>query len=373
MRVVGLVLGLLLGAVPGPVQAKPPPAQEAAHRRQTFYIGGQYVSNGNGQSVWDGQIYVEYLVSTKKKPKDKRYPLIFFHGAGGTGAVWLNTPDGRKGWASYYLERGHEVYIVDLYGVGRSGRRAAEATRDSASAEVIERVFTVPEDDPFYPQAVKHDQWPGTGKKGDPIFDAFYRSFVPVFVDQVAQQNTMRQAGAALLQTTGPAVLVGHSLGGYFPWIIADAAPALVKGIVNIEPAGPPFRNLQGPGSSPARPYGLTDAPITYDPPVQAPSDLSTVEVGQDTPESRSCILQTNPPRKLANISRVPVLIVTGEASFHAPFEQCIVDFLRQAGVRTTWLELGRAGIEGHGHFLFIENDNLAIAKRVEKWIKKPN
>ena len=75
--------------------------------------------------------------------------------------VWLNTPDGRKGWASYYLERGHEVYIVDLYGVGRSGRRAAEATRDSASAEVIERVFTVPEDDPFYPQAVKHDQWPG--------------------------------------------------------------------------------------------------------------------------------------------------------------------------------------------------------------------
>ena len=81
--------------------------------------------------------------------------------------VWLNTPDGRKGWASYYLERGHEVYIVDLYGVGRSGRRADEATRDSASAEVIQRVFTAPEKSPFYPQAVKHDQWPGVS--GGPL------------------------------------------------------------------------------------------------------------------------------------------------------------------------------------------------------------
>ena len=193
---------------------------------------------------------------------------------------------------------------------------------------------------------------------------------MPVFVDQVAQQNKMRRAGAALLQTTGSAVLVGHSLGGYFPWLVADAAPALVKGIVNIEPAGPPFQATPG-GPRNARPYGLTDAPITYHPPVQVPSDLRTVEVGEDTDEKRSCLLQANPPKKLAKISKVPVLIVTGEASFHAPWEHCTVEFLRQAGVKTDWLELGQAGIGGNGHFPFIEKNNLVVAKAVEGWIKK--
>lgn len=29
-----------------------------------------------------------------------------------SGVTWLNTPDGRKGFASYFLEQGYQVYLL---------------------------------------------------------------------------------------------------------------------------------------------------------------------------------------------------------------------------------------------------------------------
>src|SRR5579872_7495838 len=81
-----------------------------------FYVGGQYVG-APGKEVMDGAEYVEVMV-----PKRIRhpYPIVFFHGAGQTGTDWLQTPDGRPGWAYFFVKQGYTVYMVDYPARGRS-------------------------------------------------------------------------------------------------------------------------------------------------------------------------------------------------------------------------------------------------------------
>ena len=64
-----------------------------------------------------GAMYVEVMV-----PKQIRspYPIVFFHGAGQTGVDWLQTPDGRPGWAYNFLDMGYVVYMTDFPTRGRS-------------------------------------------------------------------------------------------------------------------------------------------------------------------------------------------------------------------------------------------------------------
>ncbi len=64
-----------------------------------------------------GAMYVEVMV-----PKQIRspYPVVFLHGAGQTGVDWLQTPDGRPGWAYNFLDMGYVVYLQDFPARGRS-------------------------------------------------------------------------------------------------------------------------------------------------------------------------------------------------------------------------------------------------------------
>lgn len=82
--------------------------QRTLHRRNYFYAGGSFVQRGSSTLV-HGQMYVEHLspiVITQ------RFPLLFIGGHGMTGTNLLNTPDGRRGWADYFLSRGYEVHIL---------------------------------------------------------------------------------------------------------------------------------------------------------------------------------------------------------------------------------------------------------------------
>jgi len=54
-------------------------------------------------------------------------------------------------------------------------------------------------------------------------------------------------------------------------------------------------------------------------------------------------------------------------------YDQCVVDFLRLAGVRAEWIKLGDIGVHGNGHFSFLEKNNLQIAAVVESWIREVN
>ena len=65
------------------------------------------------------------------------------------------------------------------------------------------------------------------------------------------------------------------------------------------------------------------------------------------------------------------MLIVSGEASFHAPFEHCTVKYLHQAGVEAEWIDLGTAGIHGNGHMMMLEKNNLDVAAAIDSWLSK--
>ncbi|EEH20133.1 hypothetical protein PABG_02392 [Paracoccidioides brasiliensis Pb03] len=340
--------------------------------RRYFYAGGKYFSDGSGGHFLEGQIYVEQLNPIEGSTKP--FPLIFIHGFAQTGTNWLNKPDGGRGWASYFLSKGYEIYIIDQTFRGRSPGSPGNDTTVRWTSEVVERLLTATKNHDLWPQAKLQTQWPGTGFRGDEVFDAYFASTVQSLSSDVYQQTTLQVAGADLLSRIGkPAILVTHSQSGATGWLIADARPDLVHSIVAIEPAGPPFENVilrEGP----ARPWGLTDVPLTYSPPVNNPqTDLVQKIIPPSSNDRARCIVQAEspPPRQLDNLADIDVLVVTGEASYHATHDYCTVGYLQQAGVHVDHLSLGEAGFHGNGHMLFLEMNSDKIAAEVQKWMEK--
>lgn len=177
---------------------------------------------------------------------------------------------------------------------------------------------------------------------------------VPALDDYAEEQRLMQNAGTALLDKVGPSVLITHSQGGVHGWSWADARPNLVKAVVAVEPTGPPFQTtLIRPGTGDVKRWGICDIPLTCEPPTglggmdyDIRNDVDAVRFGD---KEFRCILQKEPARRLVNIAKVPVLLVTAQASMHCLYDAFTVDFLRQAGVGVEWLKLADVGIEGNG------------------------
>ncbi len=342
--------------------------QSALASRGIFFAGGDYVGPEDNR-VMHGQMYVEVLTP---KPVRQPYPLVLIHGAAQTATNWMMTPDGRKGWADYFVEQGYVVYMVDQPARGRSAwHPGIDGELRMYSAQQLERLFTAPEVLGNWPQAKLHTQWPGSGRIGDPVFDAFYATQVESLKSDVETQQLAQKAGAALLDRIGPAVLLTHSQSGLLGWVIADARPELVKGIVAIEPSGPPFHNASK-GNPPAREYGITDIPVAYDPAITSAAELQTEQQAEpDAADLIACTLQKEPARKLTNFQNIPVLLVVSEASYHAPYDHCTAKFLQQAGVPVEFIRLPDKGIHGNGHMMMLEKNNLEIAAFLGDWMQQ--
>jgi pimeloyl-ACP methyl ester carboxylesterase len=187
----------------------------------------------------------------------------------------------------------------------------------------------------------------------------------------VETEQRNKDAGTALLDRIGPAILLTHSQAGSFGWLIADTRPILVKAILAIEPAGPPFENPVS-GTGKARAYGLTDIPIAYDPPIRDANELAIErEDKADAPDLSACWTQKSPTRQLVNLKNIPVMIITAEASSHAVYDHCTAKYLNQAGVKTDFIRLRDLGIHGNGHAMMIEKNNLEIALVLDEWVLK--
>lgn len=164
--------------------------------------------------------------------------------------------------------------------------------------------------------------------------------------------------------------MLTHSQSGQYGWSLGDARPLLVKAIVAIEPSGPPFITAVFPPLRPARPYGLTEIPVTFSPPIQTPTDLETVIVSSNT--NFTCIQQVSPARQLVNLANIPVLVVTSQSGYHSIYDACSVEFLRSGGVVVEHVELPSVGILGNGHMMFMEKNSLEIVDRVvQKWLRE--
>ena len=341
-----------------------------------FFVGGQYMTAKDGRKIMAGQMYVQYQIPQQRK---HRYPIIMWHGGGQTGTNFLGTPDGRMGWSDYFVRQGYAVYVVDQPARARSGffTEAYGPTRRPNASAMSER-FTAPEVPNSYPQAKMHTQWPGKGVAGDPVFDQFFSSQVEDIANLTMLEDLNRNAGVALLDRIGPAILLTHSQSGPFGWELADARPQLVKGVVAIEPNGPPFyeNSFAGPpdwfkDAALGRAWGITRLPLQYEPPAAEPGDLGmTQQPAADGPNLVRCWLQDTPARRLVNLKGVPILIVVSEASYHAPYDHCTSRYLTQAGVKNTFVRLPDAGIHGNGHMMMLEMNNLQIAALLKGWVE---
>ena len=120
--------------------------------------------------------------------------------------------------------------------------------------------------------------------------------------------------GAELLDKIGPAIFVVHSAGGPFGYLVANARPKLVKGIVAVE------------GGMPA--------------------------VGAI---------------KLENLKGIPIAVVTADNSGRNSAAN--VKILQDAGCAVDDLTLKSKGILGNGHFMMLENNRKQVFEVIQAWI----
>jgi pimeloyl-ACP methyl ester carboxylesterase len=275
-------------------------------RRGFFWVGVERVELPSGTFV-RGPMFV-----TWEAPENPRHPdpVVLIHGGGGQGLDWLGTPDGRPGWATYLVEDGYVVYVVDRPGHGRS---------------------------PLHPEILgpmslplSYEMCAGLfGFDDDSFADQFMASQGPMLADIGAAQALEQERGAELLDRIGPAILVSHSAGGPMGWLLSDARPDLVRAHVAVEPLGPPFRE-----EGLSLPHGVTAVPLD-----------------------------------LARVSRVPIALVTGDASPFANFDHLTANFLQDGGCSVDLIRLADHGIRGNGHGLVFEQNNREVLGLILEWL----
>jgi hypothetical protein len=153
-----------------------------------------------------------------------------------------------------------------------------------------------------------------------------------------------------------------------------------VKGIVAIEPNGPPFFDVEFLGApdwfafskQPTRKWGITRMPLTFDPPASKPEQIERVlEDAPPSAEHVRCYIQAEPARQLPTLKGIPILILTAEASYHASYDHATSKFLNQAGVAHDFVRLVDVGIAGNGHMIMCETNNHQVADLLIDWLSR--
>ncbi len=333
--------------------------QSAIARRGIFYAGGTFVTE-NGKTRARGQMFVEVCV-----PREitHPWPVIMFHGAGQTNVNWIATPDGRPGWAEWFASHGWVVYLAEQPARGRSAyHREDDGERMRHSFEDLKKRFLGSEGG--WPQSKLHTQWP----KDAETERQFLLSQVEYLNSNKASQERVLAAAGDLIGLTGPAVLLTHSQAGPFGWLIADAFPESVKGIVALEPSGPPFSSDLT--SSRAKNFGIADLPLHYEPFAASPDGFELELLKAPSPDLSDGWVMKEPARKLPRLSGIPILLMCSESSYHSQYDHITSHVLRQAGVEHDFVRLEEIGLHGNGHMMMLERNSLDIAAWIGRWLE---
>ena len=324
---------------PRPFWADTPPTTS---RRGHFWVTAERVTV-SGQAYQRGPLYVAWEAPERVT---QPYPVVLVHGGTLQGTEWGDTPDGRPGWAQRFVEAGYAVLVVDRPGHGRSPYHP-DIIGPTGPPFSYARAREV-----YFPAAAAaaQTQWP-FDPADDAAFDAFLAPYGPMPADLALSQEMDADRLARLLDRVGPAIVVTHSASGPDGWLVADRRPGLVVAIVSIEPMGPPFAATPGIGTLD---WGLTAAPVTYDPP-RATAD----EVRAADPSTL----------RIPALAGVPVAVVTGETSSFAAFGPAIVNFLVAAGAAAEQLHLPDYGVRGNGHGLIYERNSDEALAPVLRWL----
>ena len=326
-----------------------------------------------------GQMYVEYMIPQRLR---HRYPVVMVHGGSQTGTNFTGTPDGREGWAHYFVRRGYAVYVVDGVARGRSAHwsQVHGPVQPSRSQPGRASGLWRRNDSIYGHRAASAHAMAGAKATGDAAFDQFYAAQFPSLAAFTKQQQINPPAIIALLEKIGPSILLTHSQSGAFAWPVVDQRPDLVKANIAVEPNGPPVHEVEFKGAPEwfgdtprEKPWGLGEVPISYDPPLSGDAKLEFVHQEKaDKPDLVRCWAQKEPARKLPNLAKVPTLIVS---SAGAPITPAMTiaqrPDLTQAGVKNTFLRLADVGIHGNNHMMMLEKNNMAIARVMAEWAER--
>ena len=343
-------------------------AQEPLTLREMgmFYVGGEVRDTAGFEQHVD-QALVHYLVPETDQPGA---PVLMYPGLGLSSYIYLSTPDGREGWAQAFARRGFSAYVYDPVNTGPSGFavgpfRSADEPVPGVNTWNIGQVWR---------------RWGFGDAPGEPYpearfptdhMDQFYASWPPRVggggggmggaasggmaaaggggaamgaggmgmggggaagaggqaagggLPPVESNNPNVLALEALLQRTGPAVLMPHSAGGPVIFNTARRNPDLVSAIVVLEPTGCPT----------------------------APEDVEP-------------------------IAHIPFLAVYGDyiesRNQTGRLESCraTAALVREMGGRGDMLELTGEGIRGNSHMLMQDDNSADIASRVMDWLE---
>jgi pimeloyl-ACP methyl ester carboxylesterase len=312
-------------------------------RRGHMWIPGERVTR-EGQTYQRGPLFAEWEAP---EHVTKRYPIVLVHGGGYQGTEWLDTPDGRPGWAQRLVEAGYPVVIVDRPGQGRSPFHVETmGPMGPPFAYEAGRKIYFPGDDE------RHTQWPFPPDDAAAM-DDFIAGYGPLPADLALSQDMEADRLARLLDRIGPAVLLTHSASGPVGWLVADRRLGMVKSIVAVEPMGPPFANIPNIGELA---WGLTAVPLTWEPPVASPSQLRAASPGE---------------HRLPALAGLPVVAITGEASPFAEASVPTIEQLKAAGALAELLHLPDHGVFGNGHGLIYEKNSDAALAPVLAWLDR--
>ena len=234
-------------------------------------INGVYLKSMNNFYIGDSADN-QSLIHAYTPVDSKNTPIIMIPGLGLGANIYESTPDNRNGWAYDFLKRGYTVYTVntsDLVsaGISESETQANFSKWDSKSIWL--RWGLGPEPNKAY----------DNGKFPVESFEQFY-SAIPMQIKEISnikttdtggienlgikgdssggrKSTTISKGGESstgssranqqevenmikLLEKTGPAILLVHSMGGEIGYEVTRRRPDLVKGIVAIEPVGSP-------------------------------------------------------------------------------------------------------------------------------------
>ena len=171
--------------------------------KSVFYVDGEIVGEP-GKRHMRNQMYVEALFP---KQQLHPFPVVFFHGAGQTNVNWMITPDGRMGWADYFVSKGYAVYLCEQPSRGRSAYHPEDnGPRMYHSLESLQRFMS---DAGAWPQSARHTQWPGEGTLS--FTDEADRQFIASQVEYLTQnrdsQQLVKDCALRLLRGIGLTVL----------------------------------------------------------------------------------------------------------------------------------------------------------------------
>jgi pimeloyl-ACP methyl ester carboxylesterase len=313
-RDLGALAALAIAAAPGNAPAQtasngnPGPLLDIADWSYYWY-GVEHASLARGTMCNGMQMYVEHWI-----PRQVRhpYPVVLIHGGYGQGSDWIGTPDGRRGWATLFLEQGYKVYVLDRPGQGRNPYHPWVHGYFDKEAPTFEGVAKNIRGD-----AGVHTQWPGSSDANDPAIAQLVAAMGQPMGNNPLTQSLWRSRGGKLLDDIGPSILVTHGDGAAFAWATAREQAKLVKGIVAVEQ---PATSLRG---------------------------------------------QT----ELAKLSGIPIAIVTAEASGANASDPGIAASLREAGCTVEHIRLAGQNIHGNGPMMIMEKNNREALAPILHWL----